>query len=91
MGPFISGSLFTAATRIRPKGELLPFGIFGGVAFLGFLLSFGIRGGGLEAEGWSESEEEEQPDEEEEAERSGEAEAEGEGDSSNERTRLLRE
>jgi MFS family permease len=55
VGPFISGSLFTAATRVQPKGEALAFGVFGGVAFLGFLLSFGIRSAGLEADGWEES------------------------------------
>jgi len=53
-GPFISGSLFTAATKIQPRGELLPFGIFGGIAFLGFAMSFGIRGAELEADGWDE-------------------------------------
>jgi len=57
MGPFISGALFTAATHVQPKGEALAFGIFGGISFLGFLLSFGIRGSGLEAEGWEESDE----------------------------------
>ncbi|KAK4550748.1 hypothetical protein LTR36_000327 [Oleoguttula mirabilis] len=54
VGPFISGSLFSAATHVQPKGEALAFGIFGGIAFLGFLLSFGIGGAGLEAEGWEE-------------------------------------
>ena len=60
-GPFISGSLFTAAVRVRPKGEALAFGVFGGISFLGFLLSFGIRGAELESEDWgsgSESDEE---------------------------------
>ncbi|KAK4942723.1 hypothetical protein LTR66_014677 [Elasticomyces elasticus] len=51
-GPFMSGSLFTAATHVKPKGEALAFGVFGGISFIGFLLSFGIRGHGLEAEGW---------------------------------------
>lgn len=59
-GPFISGSLFTAATRVKPKGEALAFGVFGGIAFIGFLLSFGIRGAGLEAEGWDEDESDEE-------------------------------
>lgn len=77
VGPFISGSLFTAATQIQPKGEALAFGIFAGVAFIGFLMSFGIRGDYLEAEGWSEEEEE---DEEEAAGSS----------NSNEQTGLLR-
>ena len=53
-GPFLSGGLFTLSTRIEPKGEVLAFGVFGGVAFVGFLLSFGIRSHHLEAEGWSE-------------------------------------
>ncbi|XPS95118.1 hypothetical protein M3J09_004411 [Ascochyta lentis] len=55
-GPFISGSLFTAATKIQPKGEAIPFGIFAGISLLGFFLSFGIRGENLEAEGWSDDE-----------------------------------
>lgn len=59
VGPFISGSLFSAATNVRPKGEALAFGIFGGISFLGFLLSFGIRGASLEAEDWDETENEE--------------------------------
>ncbi|KAK7192473.1 hypothetical protein DPSP01_009709 [Paraphaeosphaeria sporulosa] len=62
-GPFISGSLFTAATNIQPKGEALAFGIFAGVAFIGFLLSFGIRGSGLEADGWSSDDEDEDEEE----------------------------
>ena len=37
---------------MRPKGEALAFGVFGGIAFIGFLLSFGIRSADLEAEGW---------------------------------------
>ncbi|KLJ05871.1 hypothetical protein EMPG_10696 [Blastomyces silverae] len=52
VGPFLSGSLFTLATRIKPKGEAMAFGVFGGVAFIGFLLSFGIRGTKLEAHGF---------------------------------------
>lgn len=39
---------------MRPKGEALAWGIFGGITFIGFLLSFGIRSDGLEAEGWDE-------------------------------------
>lgn len=60
VGPFISGSLFTAATRVKPKGEALAFGVFGGISFLGFLLSFGIRSADLEAEGFDESENDEE-------------------------------
>lgn len=32
----------------------MPFGVFGGISFVGFLLSFAIRGGQLEAEPESE-------------------------------------
>jgi hypothetical protein len=79
-GPFISGALFTAATKIQPKGESVPFGIFAGISFVGFLLSFGIRGDNLEAEGWSDDDEDE--DEEEDIG--------DEGPSANERTGLIR-
>lgn len=71
VGPFISGALFTAATKIHGKGEALPFGIFAGVAFIGFLLCFGIKGGNLEAEGWSGEEESECESDEDEEERIG--------------------
>ena len=70
-GPFISGSLFSAATHIEPKGEALAFGIFGGISFLGFLLSFGIRGERLEAEGWDEEEGSENQDTEAEEQNEG--------------------
>lgn len=36
----------------------MAFGTFGGVAFIGFLLSFGIRSPNLEAEGWESGDEE---------------------------------
>ena len=29
-GPFLSGGLFSLATHVRPKGEALAFGVFGG-------------------------------------------------------------
>jgi MFS family permease len=59
LGPFVSGALFTASTKFEGKGELLAFGIFGGISFVGFLLSFGIRGAGLEADGFEEHGDEE--------------------------------
>ena len=40
--------------HVRPKGEVLAFGVFGAIAFIGFLMSFGIRDQSLEAEGWDE-------------------------------------
>jgi MFS family permease len=51
-GPFLSGGLFTIATKVQPKGEALAFGVFGGVAAIGFILSFGIKSPELEAAGW---------------------------------------
>ena len=56
IGPFLSGSLFSAATHVEPKGEALAFGVFGGIAFAGLLGSFAIRGEKLEAEGWEDEE-----------------------------------
>lgn len=38
--------------KIQPKGEAIAFGVFGAVSFIGFIMSFGIRGGSLEADGW---------------------------------------
>jgi len=67
-GPFLSGGLFSLATHVKPKGEALAFGVFGGIAFVGFLGSFGIRGSGLEAEGWDEEEGSEDEDEDEDDE-----------------------
>ena len=50
---------------MQPKGEAVAFGLFGGIAFVGFLLSFGIRSEDLEAEEWDEGSDEEHDDEEE--------------------------
>ncbi|KAJ5253965.1 hypothetical protein N7524_011145 [Penicillium chrysogenum] len=54
VGPFLSGGLFSLTAKIQPKGEALAFGVFAAVSFIGFILSFGIRGRSLEAEGWGE-------------------------------------
>lgn len=40
--------------NIRPKGELLPWSLFGGLTLLGWCLSLLIRGDGLESEDWDE-------------------------------------
>jgi MFS family permease len=65
VGPFLSGGLFSIALKVQPKGEALAFGVFGVVAFIGFLLSFGIRSPSLEAEGWgSEHEDSDRSDDE---------------------------
>ncbi|KAJ5100529.1 hypothetical protein N7456_006581 [Penicillium angulare] len=53
VGPFLSGGLFSLTSKIQPKGEALAFGVFGAVSFIGFIMSFGIRGRSLEAEGWA--------------------------------------
>lgn len=68
VGPFVAGGLFSLGTHVEPKGEAIAFGVFGGVAFVGFLMTFGIRGANLESEGWDEeegSEEDEEEDDEE--------------------------
>ncbi|OAA60226.1 major facilitator superfamily transporter [Niveomyces insectorum RCEF 264] len=51
-GPFLSGALFSASTRLRPKGELLAWCIFGGISALGWLLSLVVNGQGLESADW---------------------------------------
>ncbi|KAL8826778.1 MAG: hypothetical protein Q9170_007273 [Blastenia crenularia] len=56
VGPFLSGALFSVAVKVKPKGEALAFCVFGGITFVGFVLSFGVRGEGLEAEGFSDDE-----------------------------------
>ncbi|PTB62657.1 MFS general substrate transporter, partial [Trichoderma citrinoviride] len=59
IGPFASGGLFTVSMRIRPKGEALAWSLFGGLALLGCIGSFFIRGDGLESDDWYGGEEEE--------------------------------
>lgn len=51
VGPFLSGGLFSLATRIPSSGAFMAFGVFAAVSFVGFVLSFGIRGRSLEADG----------------------------------------
>lgn len=50
---------------MRPKGEALAWGVFGGIAFLGFLASFGIRGESLESDDYDEEEASSEDDENE--------------------------
>jgi len=40
-GPFASGGLFTLGTR-HFRGEWIPWGVFGGIAVIGCIVSFGI-------------------------------------------------
>ncbi len=60
--------MVSIATHIQPKDDALAFGVFGGVAFIGFLLSLGIRGEGIEAEGWDEEEGSEDDDDDDDEE-----------------------
>jgi hypothetical protein len=55
IGPFLSGGLFTLSTQVRPKGEVLAWGLFAGVTLVGWLGSFAIRNKGLESAEWSDS------------------------------------
>ena|ERR1700761_1726915 len=61
IGPFVSGGLFSAASRVSVKGEALPFGVFMAIALVGFGLSWGIRDECLEAEDWEDQHEESAP------------------------------
>lgn len=65
VGPLFAGGLFSLGRHVEPKGEAVAFGVFGGIAFVGFLMTFGIRGANLESEGWDEEEGSEDDDEEE--------------------------
>ncbi|KAI0468911.1 MFS general substrate transporter [Xylaria cf. heliscus] len=49
VGPFLSGSLFTASTHVHPRGEILAWGLFAGIALSGWLATYAIRGRGLES------------------------------------------
>ena len=48
----MSGGLFTLSNRIQPKGEVLAWGLFAGIALLGWLGTLCIRGNGLESADW---------------------------------------
>ncbi|KAI1488025.1 major facilitator superfamily domain-containing protein, partial [Biscogniauxia mediterranea] len=59
IGPFLSGGLFSLSTHVEPKGEVLAWGIFAGVALLGWLGTYAIHGAGLEStdDGYEDDEE----------------------------------
>ncbi|KAH8157551.1 hypothetical protein CIB48_g10696 [Xylaria polymorpha] len=65
VGPFLSGALFTASTHVRPKGEVLAWGLFAGIALIGWLATYAIRGHGLEStdDGFEDDEDDEDEDE----------------------------
>lgn len=65
VGPFISGGLFSLGARMKPQGVYMTFGVFAAVSFVGFVLSFGIRGRSLEAEGDQNEDENYKSDDEE--------------------------
>lgn len=48
----MSGGLFTLSIHIRPKGEFLAWGVFAGLAFVGWIASLFICGDGLESKDW---------------------------------------
>ncbi|KAH8886325.1 MFS general substrate transporter [Thozetella sp. PMI_491] len=71
VGPFLSGAVFTLSEQIRPKGEALAWGLFAGIALVGWVGTLSIRGAGLESSDWvgqdghgdaDSGEEESQPD-----------------------------
>ncbi|KAI1323267.1 MFS general substrate transporter [Xylariaceae sp. FL0255] len=50
IGPFLSGSIYTASTKVKsPKGEALAWGLFAGIALVGWGATYAIRGEGLES------------------------------------------
>lgn len=48
-GPFLSGALFTLSSRLKFRGELLAWGVFGAFAFIGWFCSLTIKASGLES------------------------------------------
>jgi len=65
VGPFLSGGLFSLGSKIMPQGVYMTFGVFAAVSFLGFVLSFGVKGRSLEAEGWHGDSDDDKSDDEE--------------------------
>ena len=51
-GPFLSGALFTLSEGVEPKGEMLAWGVFAGIALAGWVGTWFIRGHGLESDDW---------------------------------------
>lgn len=60
----MSGGLFTLSTHIQPKGELLAFGLFGGISLLGWVWSLAIHGEELESEDYLGDDDDEHEEEE---------------------------
>ena len=53
IGPFLAGSVFSLSSRVKPKGEVLAWGLFGGISLLGWFTTYGIDGKGLESDDWN--------------------------------------
>ncbi|KAK7209992.1 hypothetical protein V2G26_017170 [Clonostachys chloroleuca] len=53
IGPFVSGSLFALSKNIHPKGEVLSWTLFGGLALCGWVGSLFIRSESLESDDWT--------------------------------------
>lgn len=49
-GPVLAGSLFSATETIRPRGEIIPFCIFGSITIIGWLGSLVVKGDHLESQ-----------------------------------------
>ncbi|KAF7537901.1 hypothetical protein G7Z17_g12760 [Cylindrodendrum hubeiense] len=64
IGPFVSGALFTLSMNVHPRGEVLVFSLFGGLAVCGWAASLFIKRDGLESDDWVGSDSERQSDEE---------------------------
>ncbi|KAI8627788.1 MFS general substrate transporter [Xylariaceae sp. FL1651] len=65
VGPFLSGALFSASTHVHPKGEGLAWGLFAGIALIGWAATYAIHGEGLEStdDGFEEETEQSHADE----------------------------
>lgn len=58
VGPFLSGGLFALSSRVQPRGELIAWGVFGGIAMVGYFGTMAIDGENLESDDWDGEEEE---------------------------------
>jgi hypothetical protein len=70
IGPFVSGGLFTLSAHIQPKGEVLAWTVFGGLAIFGWIGSLFIKRDGLESEDWTGGDDEDENEDEDRNEES---------------------
>lgn len=52
VGPLLSGGLFTLSTRLPGLGDLFAWGVFAGIALVGWFGTLSIRRDGLESADW---------------------------------------